>query len=87
MESLSCGLIACGFRVGGIPELIDHNENGFIVEKGDINSLASCIVDVLNDSEKFQKFSANARKKALGSYDLPMVCAQIEKVYNEICPN
>jgi len=83
MESLSCGLISCGFKVGGIPELIDHDENGFIVEKGDVNSLAGCILGILNNSDKFQKFSTNARKKALDSYDLPVVCAQIEKVYNE----
>jgi glycosyltransferase involved in cell wall biosynthesis len=48
VESLSCGTPVVAFDVGGIPELIHHGKNGYLVEKGNAQSLFEHINEALN---------------------------------------
>ncbi len=68
MESLACGLPVVGFDTGGIPEMVDHEINGFITKKKDVAGLASGIKWVIEDDKRFSELSANARKKAVEQY-------------------
>ena len=38
-------------KVGGMPELINHGKDGFLVEKNDDDALASQIIDLLKNPE------------------------------------
>lgn len=40
MESMACGTPCVGFRNGGIPEMIDHKENGYVADYLDAENLA-----------------------------------------------
>ena len=40
MEAMACGVPAVGFRVGGIPEEIDHQQNGYVAEYRSSEDLA-----------------------------------------------
>ena len=45
LEAMACGIPVIASSVGGLPELVRHNETGFIAEIGDINRMAKyCIV-------------------------------------------
>jgi len=48
MESMSLRKPAISTYIAGIPELITHNENGWLVPAGDIQALAETIKNVLN---------------------------------------
>lgn len=43
MESLSCGTPVAGFRVGGIPDMVRHKENGYLARYKDAGDLAEGI--------------------------------------------
>lgn len=43
LEALSCGTPAVAFRVGGIPELITHKNNGYLVSPYDLSEYADGI--------------------------------------------
>ena len=43
MEAMACGTPCVGFRVGGIPEMIDHQENGYVAAYKDERDLAEGI--------------------------------------------
>ena len=47
MESLACGTPCVGFRVGGIPEMIDHEACGYVARYRDAADLAHGILFVL----------------------------------------
>ncbi len=40
MEAMACGVPSVGFRVGGIPEEIDHCKNGYVADYRDAQDLA-----------------------------------------------
>ena len=47
-EAMSCGTPCVGFNVGGIPEMIDHLQNGYIAKYKDVTDLAEGIRYVLS---------------------------------------
>jgi glycosyltransferase involved in cell wall biosynthesis len=78
MEALSCGLPCFGFKVGGIPELIDSGLNGFIFDSGDVKAMVEAIYV---SQTQWVKLSQSARNKALSTYDTKVVVSQIMEEY------
>ena len=52
MEALACGVPCVGFNIGGIPEMIDHKENGYVAVAGDIEDLTAGIQWVLAEADR-----------------------------------
>jgi glycosyltransferase involved in cell wall biosynthesis len=48
IEALSCGTPVVGFRTGGIPEMIDHQQNGYLAAVESAQQLADGMAFVLN---------------------------------------
>lgn len=46
-------------NVGGLPEMIENNRHGLIVEPKSVDSIANGICSLIENPEKVQKFSAN----------------------------
>ena len=46
-EAMSCGTPCVGFKAGGIPEMIDHQQNGYVAKYKDVTDLAEGIRYVL----------------------------------------
>jgi glycosyltransferase involved in cell wall biosynthesis len=84
MESLSLGTPVAGFRVGGIPELVDEGQNGFLSVSGDTESLREQVSHYLQNSAEWPAFRENARNKAVNTYDTKVVSAQILSVYQSL---
>jgi glycosyltransferase involved in cell wall biosynthesis len=85
MESLACGTPVVGFKTGGIPEMIDHLENGYIAEfKNDID-LANGVRHILSLSEEEKTiYSTSARNKALENYSMPVVTKKYKELYQSL---
>lgn len=83
LEAMSCGLPVISSSVGGLPELVKHNETGFIAEIGDIERMAKYAVDLLSNERKYEIFSENSRKRAL-NYEKSKVIPTYEKYYEMI---
>ncbi|NER78127.1 MAG: glycosyltransferase [Leptolyngbya sp. SIO1D8] len=63
MEAMSCGVPCVAFKVGGIPDMVEHQKNGFLAQPYEISRLAEGIVWVLDNSSRHQKLAAYAREK------------------------
>ncbi len=86
MESFACGTPAVGFNIGGIPEMIDHQQNGYLSEYKSVDSLATGIQWVL-ENNKDGEISKKAREKVLGSYAENIVASQYETLYKSLLKN
>lgn len=80
MEAMSCGTPCVGFNVGGIPEMIDHKQNGYVANYKDAEDLANGIEYVLANQEIL---SAMAREKVLNTYNEKVVAERYINIYNE----
>ena len=75
MESMACGTPCVGFRVGGIPEMIDHQVNGYVANYKDSKDLANGIQWVLEHKEP-QTLSEACIKKVKENYCEEIVAKQ-----------
>lgn len=79
VEAMACGVPCVGFNVGGIPEMIDHKENGYVAEYKNANDFADGIVWTL--SEKYDELCGNARNKAVETYSEEAVARKYTEIY------
>ena len=86
MESMACGTPCVGFEIGGIPEMIDHKENGYVAKYKSAEDLAEGIIWVLNN-ENPEVLSQKARDKVLNTYSEDKVANQYIKLYNTVLKN
>lgn len=84
LESLACGTPVAGFAVGGIPDMVEHQENGWLAPPHDPVALAQGIAWILEDRERHARLRANARRVVEERYTLPMVARQYMELYAEI---
>lgn len=85
-EAQACGRPCVGFRVGGIPEMIDHQENGYIAEYRNAKDFAQGIYWVLQEADS-EILSQKARKKAITAYGEDSVAKQYIQLYGEALKN
>ncbi len=82
MEAMSCGTPCIGFNIGGIPEMIDHKQNGFIAKYKDAQDLANGIHWVLNEADT-ALISENARQKVETNYSESHIVKKYLAIYNQ----
>jgi L-malate glycosyltransferase len=64
LDAMAAGLPVVATRVGGIPELVAHEETGLLVPPRDPESLASAIVDLADDPARRAALGAKGRERA-----------------------
>ncbi|GAB1477167.1 hypothetical protein MASR2M70_20030 [Bacillota bacterium] len=75
---------AVASRVGGIPALINHGENGFLFEAGDVKTFGDYIYKLSIDEELRKRLAENLFFKAKRDFSLARMREDQEKVYGTI---
>jgi L-malate glycosyltransferase len=84
LEAMACGIPVVSSSVGGLPELIGHNESGYIAEIGDIDRMTKYVIELLTNEKKYRIFSQNARERAVKKFDKNIVVPHYEDYYKKI---
>lgn len=82
MEAMACGVPCVGFRVGGIPEEIDHQKNGYVASYRSAEDLAKGILWILEEAD-YESLSQNAILKVVRNYSEQVVSTRYIEVYHE----
>ena len=78
LEAMRYGRPVVGFSVGGIPDWLEHEKTGLLVNEQDIDGLAHAITSLLRDHDTCKRLGKNARKTAEEKYSFSNYVEQIE---------
>ena len=70
LESLACGTPCVAFKIGGIPDMIEHLKNGYLVEPFDVEELSHAIEWAITDKTRHAALSKTAREKVEREFTL-----------------
>ncbi len=85
LESLACGTPCVAFNIGGIPNLIDHKNNGYLASPFNSVDFAMGIQWVLSDEKRAKILSSNSREKILKEFNIVNIAYRYGELYNSIC--
>jgi len=70
-------------RVGGLPEIVEHEWTGWLVQPGSPRELAEAIVAAAADRARLARFGSNAREKAR-QFSNDIMVAKTEALYQRL---
>ena len=80
MEAMSTGLPVISTNHAGIPELVENEKTGFLVEERDISSYTKSMIQLLIEDNGF---SINSREKVLEKFNMDLEMQKLAKLIKE----
>ncbi len=82
LEAMSAGVPAIVTRVGGNPEIVVHDQTGWIIPSDDRDALTKALAEAASDREKCQAIGNNAEKRFLEHFTFGRMIEQYKTIYN-----
>ena len=84
LESLACGTPAVAFNIGGMPDLIEDQANGYLAEPYRVEDLANGMAWILQDGDRHQQLSGRARQKVEQQFSLELQAKRYADLYADV---
>ena len=84
IEAIAAGCYVVATRVGGVPDLVEHDGGGKVVEPGDSNALAQAMAQVLRDPRRVPEAS---RKNVQALYGISRLVEDLDQLYQKLLDN
>ncbi len=84
LEAMACEVPVVASRVGGVPEVVDDGETGFLSETGDIEKMADDAARLLADEEFRRQMGRRARESAISRYNTDLVIPRYIEFYEKV---
>lgn len=84
LEAMACEVPVIASRVGGLPEVVDDGETGFLSPVGDVDKMAADALKLLTDAALRKEMAKRARKSAVSRYSTDLVIPQYIKFYEKV---
>jgi N-acetyl-alpha-D-glucosaminyl L-malate synthase BshA len=84
LEAQACELPVIATRIGGIPEVVNDGETGFLSDVGDIVKMTEDAVVLLRDDEMRNAFGQRGRELAVERYSTEKIIPQYIAFYESV---
>ncbi|MCM0647415.1 glycosyltransferase family 4 protein [Clostridium swellfunianum] len=84
LEAMSYGIPTIASNVGGIPKIIEHGINGYVIEPGDIELLKKYIILLLGDQDLREELSRKSYNTVKGKFDIEVQLDKLLKIYKSL---
>ena len=81
LEAMSMECAVVSTKAGGVVEVIQEEENGFLCEVGDYSCLAKKASELVINTEKRKDLQSAARKRVVDSFSLKRMVDELENIY------
>jgi glycosyltransferase involved in cell wall biosynthesis len=82
MEATACGIPTVAFRIGGMPDMIEHQRTGYLAEAFDADDLAAGISWALEDETRLRALKKAARGKAEREFGSGLQAERMLAIYD-----
>jgi glycosyltransferase involved in cell wall biosynthesis len=84
LEAMAMGLPVIASRVGAIPEMVDQDQGGYLVNPGDITEIKDSLRKLADNPNRRMKFGNYNRNKCQSLYSYANVSNALVDIYNEV---
>ena len=84
IESMACRVPAVSTFLVGIPDLVRHEENGLLVETGNVAACANAMQRLLLDEETVQQYGAAAEQWAKSHFGREELVSRLKSIFTEV---
>ena len=84
LEAMACGVPVVASRVGGLPEVIEHDVSGFLHDPHDLEGMAESGVRVLTDASLSEAILAGGLRAVHEKFCAEEVVPRYERFYQEV---
>ena len=85
LESLACGTPVVAFNIGGVPDMVDHNVNGFLVDQSNTILLADALEAMVKMPEThYATMQKAARRKMEEHFNREVVGKKLNEIFESV---
>jgi glycosyltransferase involved in cell wall biosynthesis len=84
LEAWAVGIPVVAARVGGLPELIAHDETGLLVEPGDETALEAAFAGLILDPPRSRRIGRAGRDRVLAHFDVRTTASAYDHHYRTL---
>jgi len=84
LEAMALEVPVVATRVNGVPRLVQDGRNGFLVEPGDVDGLATALRGLLTNPGLRDLFRAAGRRTVTTRFSFPTRMARLKRIYDEL---
>jgi L-malate glycosyltransferase len=85
LEAMCFGCPSVAPRVGGIPEVVEHDVSGILVAPGDAAALARAVERLIADPAHRISLGEAARRRAQAYFSADVIVPRYEALYRRVC--
>jgi glycosyltransferase involved in cell wall biosynthesis len=83
-EAAACGTPTVAFDIGGMPDMIEHQQTGYLAKPFEVDDLARGISWVIDDGQRGRELGMAARRKAEREFELRANAERNAALYEEL---
>ncbi len=84
LEAMACEVVPIATRVGGIPEVIEHGQSGYLADVGDVDTMARYAIDLLSDESRLRAMGKASRASAQSRFCTTKIIPHYEEFYRRV---
>ena len=84
LDGILAGCAVIGSRVGGIPEIIENQKTGFLIEVGDHQALAKGLLQFIQNPQLARQLSSEAQKWVRHEFSLESMVEGNDRIYQSV---
>ena len=84
LEAMACEVVPISTRAGGVPEVVEHGNTGYLADVGDVDTMARYAIELLSNEQQLRDMGKQARAAAMQRFCSTKIVKQYEDFYRRV---